>query len=468
MILSLVLGLSGPGFAEQISVKTYLSPPKGDYKELNSTGNTNLATTAATSATAVVGIGTATPAASAILDISSTTKGVLLPRLAAEPPGVDGLVFYNTTTKMVEYYNSSATPPWTNLGVGSPAGADTWERVGADIRKITSGAVGIGTDAGVSPSAQLTVLNGSVRGTSVGIDGPVPAQGAGTRLMWASQRSAFRAGQWTDNRGDNIGNYSFAIGLNTIAEGRASVALGVSATARGAQSVALGGIPDNGAVAQGDRSVAIGWGAVANGASSYAIGHNIVAQADSSFVIGTGVSDGPALVNNTPNSLMVGTNSDQATLFIGPAAAPSAYGGKVGIGTSDPQATLDIAGNLIATSFTGRVSDLRLKTNIETLPRVLERLESVRGVSFMWNESAKKEMPSLSPKLQIGVIAQELEKAYPELVSSFGQYKSTDYGSLSAVLLQAIHELNDESLKLGERIKKLKSKISESQEATHP
>jgi hypothetical protein len=63
-----------------------------------------------------VGIGTASPNASAILDVASTTQGLLLPRMtstqrdAISSPAA-GLLIYNTTTTKVEVYNGA----WTAL-----------------------------------------------------------------------------------------------------------------------------------------------------------------------------------------------------------------------------------------------------------------------------------------------------------------------------------------------------------------
>jgi hypothetical protein len=58
-----------------------------------------------------VGIGTTTPAASALLDVSSTTKGILPPRMtttqrdAIASPAA-GLIIFNTTTNGVEIKTS--------------------------------------------------------------------------------------------------------------------------------------------------------------------------------------------------------------------------------------------------------------------------------------------------------------------------------------------------------------------------
>jgi len=81
-------------------------------------------------------------------------------------------------------------------------------------------------------------------------------------------------------------------------------------------------------------------------------------------------------------------------------------------------------------------SDKRLKTNIETLTNVLDKINNLRGVSFEFKDKTK-----YASGLQIGFIAQELLKEFPELVSlgSNGFYK-VNYTQLTAVLLQAIKE----------------------------
>jgi len=66
-----------------------------------------------TSSFAQVGIGTVTPDASAILDITSTTKGLLVPRMStvqrdAIVSPATGLFIYDTTEKALAHYSGSA------------------------------------------------------------------------------------------------------------------------------------------------------------------------------------------------------------------------------------------------------------------------------------------------------------------------------------------------------------------------
>jgi len=81
-------------------------------------------------------------------------------------------------------------------------------------------------------------------------------------------------------------------------------------------------------------------------------------------------------------------------------------------------------------------SDQRLKKNIETLGNALQSIDSMRGVRFEYRDQKKY---AKGPK--IGVIAQELMKVFPEMVTkgTDGFYK-VDYTQLSAVLIQAVRE----------------------------
>jgi hypothetical protein len=90
----------------------------------------------------------------------------------------------------------------------------------------------------------------------------IPAEGAGTRMMWYPEKAAFRAGyvngtQWDDA---NIGLYSLAIGQNSRASGDNAVAMGVRSTAANGSSLAIG--EDN--TASGYGSVALGYHAHTN------------------------------------------------------------------------------------------------------------------------------------------------------------------------------------------------------------
>ena len=128
---------------------------------------------------------------------------------------------------------------------------------------------------------------------------------------------------------------------------------------------------------------------------------------------------------------------------------------RVGIGTLTPGYTLDVAGPAHASSFPTS-SDARLKENVVQLDNVLEKLEKIRGVSFEWN-AVYESLGRSTGHREIGVIAQDVEAQFPELVTEWGEehYKAVDYGRLTGVLIEAIKELRAENRALRKRIDSL-------------
>ncbi len=99
-------------------------------------------------------------------------------------------------------------------------------------------------------------------------------------------------------------------------------------------------------------------------------------------------------------------------------------------------------GNFTASGNITAYSDERLKTNIETIPNALEKVNLLRGVTF--NKDGER---------GLGVIAQEVEKILPEVVIEGKEYKSVAYGNIVGVLIEAIKELTKEVEDLKRQIK---------------
>ena len=100
---------------------------------------------AALSQTGSVGIGTTTPHSSAALDVQSTEKGMLVPRMTtAQRTSISnaatGLLVFDNTSGTFWFYNGSA---WTELVGGG--GAGQWTQSGNNIYNSNMGNVGIGT-----------------------------------------------------------------------------------------------------------------------------------------------------------------------------------------------------------------------------------------------------------------------------------------------------------------------------------
>ena len=122
-----------------------------------------------------------------------------------------------------------------------------------------------------------------------------------------------------------------------------------------------------------------------------------------------------------------------------------------GWGTA-PVFRLNVQGQACATGGFSCSSDVRLKTNVKPLTNVLEKLAKIQGVSFEWNDLYRTLGPIEKDRRQIGVIAQEVESVFPELVSSDGRYKAVDYGRLTSVLLEGLKELKVENETLRQKV----------------
>ena len=97
-------------------------------------------------------------------------------------------------------------------------------------------------------------------------------------------------------------------------------------------------------------------------------------------------------------------------------------------------------GDVIAQSTTIS-SDINLKENIKVVPDALDKVESLRGVTFDWKRDGT---PSA------GVIAQEVQGVLPEAVKEVTPVKggdshlSVNYHALTSILIESIKELKAE------------------------
>lgn len=147
--------------------------------------------------------------------------------------------------------------------------------------------------------------------------------------------------------------------------------------------------------------------------------------------------------------------------------------GNVGIGVVAPTDKLTVGGNIApstdnlytmgksgarwtavwSANGTIQTSDKRLKTNIEKLSYGLKEVMALHPVKYNWKAS-----PDTDPK--IGLIAQEVQKIIPEVVTG-DEKKDTlgmNYAELIPVLINAIQEQEVQILEIEKNISALKNK----------
>lgn len=104
-------------------------------------------------------------------------------------------------------------------------------------------------------------------------------------------------------------------------------------------------------------------------------------------------------------------------------------------------------------------SDIRLKKNIEPLTNSLDKVLQLQGVKYDWIEENKNKNQAT-----IGLIAQDVEKVVPEVVVDYDIYsdlKDIQYSHLTALLIEAVKEQQEQINTLKETVQELSTKLAE-------
>jgi len=377
-------------------------------------------------------------------------------------------------------FTESGHPVYTN-GDGSQGmlhtgmGATGWGSFAANAYNRSSGlgsvALGFHTIAGKKDQDQTGISGDNVGQFAVGWS------------VRATGNRAFAAGHRTvADGGDSVamGNWNYATGDATVALGKENWAEGASTIAIGFKNHAAGG----GSVSLGQENVA--WGTtnftagyqnvagdtssgVGSGGSATAMGHGTLAQGRSSFTGNLFTS----AINQASAAIGLGTISDNfGMLAIGVnnvaglgdiTIDPNDYGGYYyadGEYTGTNPGVAFVVGNGDIDSSNGRAgdnpsnafivyydgdatlsgdltvnSDARLKSNIMSLGSTLSKLLLIDGKKYTMkaNDAVSK----------IGLLAQDVQQAFPELVKVAGDDDGTmsvNYQGMIPVLINAINE----------------------------
>ena len=356
-------------------------------------------------ANAQVGINTTSPNASAALDITSTDKGLLIPRMTtaqrtAIATPVEGLSVYDTTTKSNWQYNGTA---WTNAspdmrsvnsgshitndagvgGTGINAGGTNVIAIGSGAGFANSGsnATFIGPYAGYANTASNTIAIGtnSLRVNTTGS----PNIGIGVQSLFKNTTGNSNVAigpysQQTNVTGNNnvsmgLQSLSFNTGSNNVAMGSYSM-YGVADLSTGSSNLAAGPYSLY-RYTSGSSNVGLGNLSLQNnseGSNNVAIGvssGSVITTGANNTFIGYGADATSASLNNINNSTAIGylakAGASNSIVLGGTGAAAS----NVVIGATVPTAVLDVRGATLPDGVPSfLIGDNEQATTLTTLP----------------------------------------------------------------------------------------------------
>lgn len=124
------------------------------------------------------------------------------------------------------------------------------------------------------------------------------------------------------------------------------------------------------------------------------------------------------------------------------------YGSTYPAVIESPNFYVTAGGQVYARGGYAQSSDLRFKENVTPLTSVLGKIDRLKGVSFSYKsqdvEAGRSSVNSAAAQQRIGLLAQDVEKVFPEAVVTLEDgSKGVYYGDLVGVLVEAVKELKD-------------------------
>lgn len=434
---------------------------------------------------AQVGINTdgTVPNSSAMLDVKSTVKGFLPPRMTAAqilaiPTPAAGLMVYNTTAQTLYSYNGTA---WGTFGTGTGAASyiqdangdtkvQTEKNPNEDIIRFDLG----GTEKMALRNNRLELYN---NGLFIGINaGQANISGAfntaiGTNSMFSNQAGYGNSAFGFEALYQSTGNLNTALGLSSLKNnisGGANVAFGSyacynnqtgTANTSGGHNALYTNSSGDGNTAIGYESLyALGFGNF-NTASGYGSLRYLSSGAyNTALGINAGTSNVPGLYNTTSISNDSYLNMYQNQVFLGNLIV-TWIGGQVGWSTySDERIKRDIHQDVPGLAFVNKLKPVTYHLDIR---RQAELTGNTDTTGFIH----KNDIEQIK---MTGFLAQDVAKAAADCNYEFSgvQVPKTDkmlytltYEQFVMPLVKAVQELDAKNKALQDLVEALKARI---------
>lgn len=145
-------------------------------------------------------------------------------------------------------------------------------------------------------------------------------------------------------------------------------------------------------------------------------------------------------IYNTSFIKCVATEFPNETISINIAGADNKEGFVFNVkGNSYFSSNINVDSNVFVKGTIGNVSDIRLKYNIMKINNAMNKINEINGYIYKRKDTGK---------IETGLIAQEVIKVLPEIVSinNLDGYYNISYGNIVGLLVEGIKELNKEMI----------------------
>ena len=161
-------------------------------------------------ATGAIGVGTSTPSASALMELSSTSRGFLPPRMTTTQRDLivspaNGLVIFNTTTSVLNYYVTgsgwralSVTPAPIEFNVEGPYTVGGSTQTGVMVQRVMSA-------GSVSSVTLMSKTAGTAGSLTVDLKISTDSGATWTSIFQTAPTLAYTAGNYATNNGTLLG-----------------------------------------------------------------------------------------------------------------------------------------------------------------------------------------------------------------------------------------------------------------------
>ncbi len=335
---------------------------------------------------------------------------------------------------------STAATARTNLGLGTLATLNT---VGS--AEITNGSI-LGADIASATITSSNLATGSVTSANI-LDGTITTadvaniaaseiSGITNGMVPRSNGTGLITGSISDN-GTTVGmGYNNSLAKLTIANNSSSVTWseGIYITVSGGSTSNSGGVLSYATTSSTGSTT--GYGVLSSSSGNGANNYGISASGSGGTSINYGVA-----------GFAYGTTGS---------AAYGVYGYATG-GTYNWAGYFN--GPVFCNSGAWSGSDIRWKRNITEIHDELSNILTLKPVTYQWRTDEFPKM-SFTNDVQIGLVAQDVEKVFPNLVMTDNNgYKSVSYEKLSVILLEGIKEQQKQIESYKSQLQSLQEKV---------